>query len=219
MTVSVTDSNSLIWLDFTFVNRHMFRMVPGRRQQVRLYIEICRVPAGGQPEQQTNWGVTGCPFALRGKQTGNGWRPHVWGEITCYGLLCQAAFIYHAQKKDRQVYLTAVLIKTWSAVSAVRRNSPWRHCERTRAFTALYLVNTLPQTAGISSAARMFGTFTSAERDALYELPISHLWGAVIKQPDTCTEHRLPGQHAYFTTHYIFITRFAWHFHQWRFET
>lgn len=79
--MGITDSISLLkqfGLGFTFVNGRMFRVVPGKRQQVRLLIEIHGVSVrgaggGGQPEQQENWCATGCMFALRGKQTGNGW--------------------------------------------------------------------------------------------------------------------------------------------------
>lgn len=67
-------------------------------------------PGSARAADKLEW-VTGCMFALRGKQTGNGWRSHS-GEIACYGLSCQAGSICHVQKRTGScLFLSEIIIK------------------------------------------------------------------------------------------------------------
>lgn len=101
----------------------MFRMVPGRRQQVRLYIEICRVPAGGVSQSSRQTGVLQAAHLLSGvskQETGGG--PTC--EEKLHVMACRArllSFITH--RKGQAGVSDSSNNKTRSAV---RRNSPWR---------------------------------------------------------------------------------------------
>ena len=70
-------------------NMCMLGLLPGKRDQMRLFIEIHRVSVRGQPEHKGCSRhcqcVTARIFTLQGKQTGKGWRTEV---LCIVGQLC-----------------------------------------------------------------------------------------------------------------------------------
>lgn len=128
-------------------------MVPGKPQQMSLFIEIHRLSVGGQPEQQTNQSVWQAACLLSGvnkQDTGGGpmCADSQSGDIACCGLPCQAGL--SRTEKHRKAFVSVRnnnKSQDKFEVGGKSQPSDGIHLSgavNTSALTALYLLETLP---------------------------------------------------------------------------